>query len=150
MTVSAYTAINWDSTTTPLNPTNLNKMDGQIKAISDQLTDSSQNFQTPTLLNSWVANSGSYPPRFWKDSAGVVHYEFALMNGGTSTNTVVLNFPVGYRPANSIFQVAFGDTPTSALQPMLYHVASNGELKFIRTYGACSFAVFNGSFKAVN
>lgn len=36
MTIPAYTAINWDSTTTPLNPTNLNKMDGQIKQLSDQ------------------------------------------------------------------------------------------------------------------
>jgi hypothetical protein len=34
--IPPYTAINWDSSTTPLNPTNLNKMDGQIKSLSDQ------------------------------------------------------------------------------------------------------------------
>lgn len=56
---------------------------------------------TPTFLNSTTPDS-SNPPRFKKDTKGVVHGQGRLLTlpapGGVAPNSDVILLPVGYRP----------------------------------------------------
>ena len=55
---------------------------------------------TPTLLNSWVNNSG-FTTRYKKDDMGVVWCELFINAGNTSS--IIFNLPTGYRPSQSLF-----------------------------------------------
>lgn len=58
-----------------------------------------QPWRAPTLLNSWVAQSGYSTPGFMKDERGWVHLRGA-MTGGTAPSDV-FTLPAGYRPATA-------------------------------------------------
>lgn len=65
--------------------------------ISNPAIPSQQDWQAPTLLNSWTNYGGAYPPvGYWKDSFGVVYVRGAVKNG--SLNVPVFTLPEGYRP----------------------------------------------------
>jgi hypothetical protein len=105
----------------------------------------------PTLYNGCVANDASnYPPRYWKDKDGIVHYELAIKNGATAANIVIMTFPVGYRPINAVMCSGNADDNVS----IIYWInpGANGELKILRNIGtgyvSGGLVILNGSFKA--
>ncbi|TWE06396.1 hypothetical protein FB550_102418 [Neobacillus bataviensis] len=105
-------------------------------------------FNTPTFFNGWVANSPSYPPRYWKDSAGMVHFRMWLKDGASGLNVVVMNFPDGYRPiVNDVYSGANDSTTNPNI---IYHITTGGEMKFLKAFTAGASITLNGSFKAGN
>lgn len=118
------------------------------------LEDNTVTYITPTLLNGWVGNSSTYPPRYWKDKNGIVHYELALKNGNCQANVVVMTFPVGYRPQGAVMMTGHFDGITG---DVIYWIneSLSGELKFLRDIGSANapypdgtLLVLNGQFKA--
>lgn len=56
-----------------------------------------EQWNTPTLLNSWVAYGSPYnPPGYWKDQNSVVHLRGQLRSG--TMGAAIFNLPLGYRP----------------------------------------------------
>lgn len=115
-----------------------------LESLNTKMNDTSVQFQTPTLLNGWVVDTGA---RFWKEKDGMVHFELAIKNGATNNNVVVMNFPAGYRPSGTIQMTGFLDNGSKIV---VYHVHEAGELKILREYGVTGLMILNGSFKAVN
>lgn len=106
--------------------------------------------QTPTFLNNWVDNSpGVYPSQFWKDANGIVHFYLCVKNGSTAANVVVCNLPAGYAPNANKMLRGYIDGTTSG-NDLIYHVATNGEVKFLRTFTQSfgAFIILEGSYKA--
>lgn len=71
-------------------------------------------WQTPTLLNSWVAfGSNDETPQFAKDATGRVHLRGSIKSGTTTAGTPLFLFPVGFRPGKTLrFSVAVSNAGT--------------------------------------
>jgi len=54
--------------------------------------------KTPTLLNSWVANSVSETPTYYKDLSGTVIINGSIKSGTTTYGTTVFQLPAGFTP----------------------------------------------------
>ena len=69
-----------------------------------------QDWQDPTLLNSWVAfGASNNAPGFWLDPLGIVHLRGVVKSGTVATGSTgtIFTLPDGYRPAfEEIFAVA--------------------------------------------
>jgi len=66
-------------------------------------------WSSPTFQNSWVNYGGTTYPllQYTKDSDKVVTVRGLVKNGVTTTNTIIANLPLGYRPiASQVFTVA--------------------------------------------
>lgn len=112
----------------------------------NELVDPDVSVQFPQYLNNWTNNSPSYAGHYWKDGDGTVHYKLALKGGSKGTNVVVMVFPDGYKPARSSYEHGYSDGQTEP--SFLYHVATNGEVKFLRTLTDNTLVIMNGSFKS--
>lgn len=83
------------------------------KAASDAIDQDEEAWNTPSLLNSWVAFGGSdFSPGYMKDAQGVVHLRGSAKSG--TVGAAIFNLPAAYRPTGLLrFAVvsngAFGD-----------------------------------------
>jgi len=88
-----------------------------------------EQWNAPTLQNSWVNFGGSLNPAgYWKDPHNVVHLRGVLMSG--TVNATMFLLPVGYRPANEeLFSVvsnnAFGRLDVRAAGDVVLVTGSN-------------------------
>lgn len=58
-----------------------------------------EEWQTPTLLNSWVNYGTGYESAYYcKDKCNIVHLTGLIKAGVTTAETVIFNLPEGYRP----------------------------------------------------
>lgn len=128
-----------------------NKNSDSIDVIEDainKIANDSVAYITPTLLNAWVTYALAYPPKYWKDNDGMVHYQFPIGKGGTTSSTAVLRFPEGYRPSFTLLRDAYCDsTPATRV---LYTIDKDGYLKWARSFTSNDLVILSGSFKAVN
>jgi len=78
----------------------LDDLEAQALDIRTPQTQSLEQWNAPTLLNSWV-NYGSpfNPAGYWKDPFGVVHLRGTIKLGTIGSLAFLL--PVGYRPVNT-------------------------------------------------
>ena len=86
-------------------------------ALYAKTSGSIQDWNIPTLQNSWVIYSGFFSePGYWKDDFGVVHLRGVVKDGVVAPATPVFTLPVGYRPPlTEIFAI-----PTSTGYGALY------------------------------
>ena len=109
-----YSRINWvdyPSTTTPMNATNMNKMDKGLDDVDtrvDSLNATKANKTQPVWIDAPliapVVNYGNLYQtcQYMKDEFGIVHIR-GVIKGGINNATVFV-LPVGYRPRyNEIF-----------------------------------------------
>ncbi|MCP1173795.1 hypothetical protein [Ralstonia chuxiongensis] len=88
-----------------------------------------EQWNAPTLQNSWVNFGGSLNPAgYWKDPHNVVHLRGVVMSG--TVNATIFLLPVGYRPANEeLFSVvsnnAFGRLDVRAAGDVVLVTGSN-------------------------
>jgi hypothetical protein len=128
-----------------------NKNSDSIDVIEDtvnKIANDSVTYITPTLLNAWVTYALAYPPKYWKDNDGMVHYQFPIGKGGSTSSTAVLRFPEGYRPSFTLLRDAYCDSTPSTR--VLYTIDADGYLKWARSFSSNSLVILSGSFKAVN
>lgn len=88
---------------------------------------------TPTLLNGWVAyetNIGGYPTaRFFKDPAGIVHFDGLIKDGVVSASLPVFKLPVGFRPKQAVTCVTVSNNGSGEVISRV-RVNPNGEVVF--------------------
>lgn len=101
---------------------------------------------SPSYLNGWVDNSISYPSFYMKDSDNTVFYYIYIKSGSTALNVVPFTFPAGYRPYSSMTLRGYAD----GVGDIIYHITNGGEVKWLRSFGASTFVLLVGSFKAGN
>lgn len=97
----AYTRVNWEnlpSTNTPVNATNLNKMDAGIKDLDTNLNPSS--WTRASINNNVMSQGGFYYAKFGK--LVVIDIEDAIASSDISTNRTVIasGFPKAQRQIN--------------------------------------------------
>lgn len=97
-----------------------------------------ESWTTATLLNSWVTISAGYTPKYRKNPTGLVTIAGAVKNGTTG---VVLQLPVGYRPAERRLWVT-----TSSAGFVSIYVDSDGTINVGAT--GTSYQYLDGSFYA--
>ena len=91
-----------------------------------------QDWQTPTLLNSWVAfGSSNNVAGYWLDPMGVVHLRGVLKSGTVSTGSTgtIFTLPAGCRPQKE----------------EIFAVASNGLFGVCRVLADGSVKAYSGS-----
>jgi hypothetical protein len=143
-----------DSGAKNIGATNITGLTGtDVQTILEDLTTktyaATPNFQTPTLLNGWVANSGTYPIKYWKDADGMVHFRLAVGGGAVGINNSIMAFPAGYRPGSN--EMHFGHVDNSGTgEAAIFAIATSGLVQNIRTLPSNGLVILNGSFKAVN
>lgn len=73
----------------------------ELKAKTDLVDGTADaDWQTPTLLNSWVYYGTPYPTAgYYKDSAGIVHLKGLVKSGTVGAGYAIFILPAGYRPA---------------------------------------------------
>ena len=69
--------------------------------------------KTPTLLNSWVANSSGEAPTYYKDLSGTVNITGAVKNGTATFGATIFNLPTGFAPTNNILAPQFANNGSS-------------------------------------
>lgn len=99
----AYTKTNWKNGTTPINETNLNKIENELATLDTATTDSG--WKTATLTDDFKAYNdiASNTPRYRKIGkivylTGVISPASDNNTLNTSNTTAVLTMPSGYRP----------------------------------------------------
>jgi hypothetical protein len=97
---------------------------------------------TATLKNGW-ANLQNV--QYYKDEFGVVHVRGRIQNGTTSTNTVLLSLPVGYRPNTYIFVNSVTYSTVRDVIPCLLQVDMGGDITTVLT--TKQYVVLDFSFK---
>lgn len=118
-----YSRINWvdyPSVTTPMNATNLNKMDKGIDDLDTKVNslDTSKANKTqsawvePAMINNWVNfGSGWETFGYMKDEFGFVHIKGVIKGGAGSSSNFTL--PVGFRPPlNKNFPIISNNLPS--------------------------------------
>lgn len=106
-------------------------------------------FKTPSLLNGWIANSASYPLKYWKDKDGMVQFRLAMSGGALGANNACMIFPAGYRPDSTELHVGHVDNGGTG-ENVIFSISAIGNVQPIRTLPGNSLLILNGSFKAVN
>lgn len=98
MAIGYYNRINWvdaPSKLTPINSTNLNKMDSKIKELDSNTTSS---------VDLTSSNLGTVTTHkvFLKPTAGIVNYKLVALSGNWTegANYLVCILPSGYRPSS--------------------------------------------------
>ena len=105
--------------------------------------------KTPTLLNSWVANSAGEAPQYYKDIAGTVVITGAVKSGTTTLNTKLFSMGASYAPASGRDELAsqFANNG-SANVPGLISVDDVGDVYF--KYGGNTLMTTTASFRSAN
>ena len=97
-----------------------------------------------TMLNSWVAYSGSNPvPAAVKDMMGFVHLRGAMKSGTYTGGTTLFTLPVGMRPL--LAEVLPLVVPGEASSPPLLVIETSGACKVYSLTGN-SYLYLAGSF----
>jgi hypothetical protein len=82
-------------------------------AIATKVTDAGNGtmgvVKTPTLLNSWVANSAGEAPTFYKDLSGTVIISGVVKSGTTTFGTTIFQLPSGFRPTGNVLASQFSN-----------------------------------------
>ena len=78
----------------------LDELDGRFLDFKPQNTQVVEQWNAPTLTNSWANYRAPFNPSgYWKDPSGVVHLRGTIKSGTIGSSAFTL--PLGYRPANS-------------------------------------------------
>lgn len=97
----------------------------------------------PTLLAGWVNyGSGEQTARYRKDSSGTVWVQGVIKNGTTTSGTLILTLPVGYRPALTLNLTGLANNALCN-----FKMQSDGNL-VTRAGWAANFTAINISFPA--
>lgn len=93
------------------------------KIVTSKLT----SWITATLQNGWVAFGAPYDSsvRYYKDNLGIVRLKGVVKSGTTAINTVILQLPVGYRPAQNLAFSCYSSEYSKV------QIDSTGQLLFI-------------------
>jgi hypothetical protein len=103
-------------------------------------------WNTPTLLNGWVAFGGSTETAsYYKDEFGVVHIR-GMIKGGTGTDgTTIFNLPIGYRPSNNKYITIANNNAFAVLS-----IKTTGNVDTNMTVSNVWISLDNISFKVGN
>jgi len=125
--VGGITAINITSTCTDIR-VGANTYNATIATkINDSGNGTMGVVKTPTLLNSWVTNSATEIPTFYKDLSGTVFINGVVKSGTTTFGTAIFQLPGGFRPANNILSSQFSNNGTSNI-PAYIGVDGDGKV----------------------
>lgn len=102
-----------------------------------------QNSMTPILQNGWSVAS-SRTGTYQKSTDGVVTLSAVLTGGTTTTGTVVMTLPTGFRPKNDISYIPCGTNTGTAL----FNVLANGQVT-IQSFPSGSVLTIVTSFPAL-
>lgn len=124
--------------------TDVDILNNKIEQKADK---TSEDWIDATLLNGWVDDL-NYPPKYFKDGFGNVHFTGVVKNGFYS----IFRLPEGYRPTVDQYYPLFvvsGDVMTGFVFKgvSLLRVYTNGYVDFAVTYGSGAIYFFNGTFK---
>ncbi|CAJ0899785.1 hypothetical protein R6138_04373 [Ralstonia thomasii] len=73
-----------------------------------------EQWNAPTLTNTWANLAGFNPAGYWKDPLGIVHLRGVIASG--TINTAAFTLPAGYRPANTERFVAISNDAIGRLE----------------------------------
>jgi len=96
--VGGITAIDISSTCTSIRVGANSYNTGVATKVTDAGTGTMGVVKTITLQNSWVANTASDTPTYYKDLSGNVVIEGAIKDGTAVAGTTLFALPVGFRP----------------------------------------------------
>lgn len=75
-----------------------------------------QNWQTPTLINSWVNYGAPYNNAgYYKDCNGIVHLKGQVKLGTVGSGLAIFVLPVGFRPESQEMHVTISYTTAYAI-----------------------------------
>ncbi|MCK4820144.1 hypothetical protein KA005_30545, partial [bacterium] len=110
---------------------------GKLRSI---VTQKSEPWRVPTLLNSWVNSGGGRTDTlYYKDKTGAVHIVGSI-KGGT-VGSPIFTLPVGYRPLKTQYIPASDDVGALYLD-----VDSSGNVTL--PFGSSTFVYFSGAIRA--
>jgi hypothetical protein len=107
----------------------LNDIEAMLADFRLPTTPVAEQWNAPTLLNSWVYWGTPYnPPGYYKDVNGTVHLRGMVKLG--TINTAIFTLPVGYRPVNqeifpAISNDAFGGCVVNTSGSVIAYLGNN-------------------------
>jgi hypothetical protein len=107
------------------------------------VTITQESWATPSLQNGWVNyGSGEQTMRYRKDSNGTVWLQGVIKFGTTTSGTLILTLPAGYRPGLTLNLTGLANNALCN-----FKMQSNGQL-VTRAGWAANFTAINISFPA--
>ena len=122
---------------------------GVATKVNDLGTGTMGVVKTPSLLNSWVANSASEAPQYYTDISGNVVITGAVKSGTTTYNTKLFSMGASYASATGRVELfsQFANNG-SANVPGLISVDDVGDVYFL--YGGNTLMTTTATFKSAN